>query len=46
MSAAPAALLTERSRADLMAAIERLEASLVRLSASFAADIERNTADA
>jgi len=46
VNAAAPALLTEPSRADLMAALEGLEASLVRLSATLAAEIERNAADA
>ncbi|WP_181003382.1 hypothetical protein [Microbacterium sp. CJ77] len=45
MNAAPA-LLTEPSRADLMAAFERLEASLVRLSDTLRRDLEMSTADA
>ena len=42
MNTAAPALLTEPSRADLLAALEALEAQLVRLSATFAAEIERN----
>lgn len=43
---APAVVEAEPTRADLLTALEGLEAQLVRLSATLAADIERNTADA